>query len=387
MDKLIIPIDLVSINDIISTNVETINNNETMISEKEIIKKLEGDIKKIFESVDSITVLEVSSFSKNNVSKKKPDLEIRIQSGSVSKYRIVFEVKSTGQPRYARMAVNQLKEFISNRKDTYGVFASTFISQDSRQICRNNNIGFIDLAGNCLINFDNIYINIEGRKNLYPTTRPLKTIFSPKSSRVLRVLLQNPGRTWFVKDLALESDISIGQASLIKDRLLDYEYIETVKISKKLKFKLVRWDNLLEEWVKNYDYKKNIINNYYTLQDIKMIEDNIADYLNSKGSNYAFTMTSGASLVAPFLRYNRVFLYLTGSEEEMVKTLDLKRVTSGPNISIMEPYDDGVLYGLQTIGEIKVVSDIQLYLDLIGYKERGEEAAQFLLEERISKKW
>ncbi len=358
-----------------------------MISEKEIIKKLEKDVKTIFESVDSIKVLEAYSFSKNNVSKMKSDLEIGIKTGIGSKYRIIFEVKSTGHPRYARMAVNQLKEFISNREDAYGVFASTFISKDSQQICKDNNIGFIDLAGNCYINFDNIYISIEGRKNPYPTTRPLKTIFNPKSSRALRVLLQNPGRTWFVRDMALKANISIGQASLIKNWLLDYEYIETVKVSNKLKFKLVRWDNLLEEWVKNYDYKINIINNYYSLKDIKMIENDIADYFNSKGIDYAFTMTSGASLVAPFLRYNRVFLYLSGSEEKLVKDLDYKRVTSGPNISIMQPYDDGVLYGMQMIEEKKVVSDIQLYLDLTSYKERGEEAAKFLLEEKISKKW
>jgi len=359
-----------------------------MISEKEIIIKLEKNVKKIFEPIDSVKVLEMYSFNNNNnVSKKKPDLEIRIQTGIKSKYRMIFEVKSTGQPRYARMAVNQLKEFISNSKDKYGVFASTFISQDSQQICKNNNIGFIDLAGNCYINFANIYINIEGRKNPYPTTRPLKTIFNPKSSRALRVLLQNPGRTWFVRDLALEAGISIGQASLIKDRLLDYEYIENIKVSNKLKFKLTRWDDLLGEWIKNYDYKKNIINNYYSLQDIKIIENDIADYLNSKGINYAFTMTSGASLVSPFLRYNRVFLYLSDSEEKLVKDLGYKKVTSGPNISIMRPYDDGVLYGLQIIEEKKVVSDIQLYLDLTSYQERGEEAAKFLLEEKISKKW
>ena len=55
--------------------------------------------------------------------------------------------------------------------------------------------------------------------------------------------------------------------------------------------------------------------------------------------------------------------------------------------SILEPYDEGVLYRLQTIDGSIVVSDIQLYLDLISYKERGEEAAKFLYEQRISKSW
>ena len=92
-------------------------------------------------------------------------------------------------------------------------------------------------------------------------------------------------------------------------------------------------------------------------------------------------------MVAPFLRYNRVFIYILGKIESFAKDLDFKEVSSGSNISILQPYDEGVFYKEQVIGGTKVVSDIQLYLDLISYKERGEEAAKFLLEQRISKSW
>jgi hypothetical protein len=34
-----------------------------------------------------------------------------------------------------------------------------------------------------------------------------------------------------------------------------------------------------------------------------------------------------------------------------------------------------------------VVSDVQLYLDLVGSKTRGDEAATFLLEQRLRPKW
>lgn len=65
----------------------------------------------------------------------------------------------------------------------------------------------------------------------------------------------------------------------------------------------------------------------------------------------------------------------------------LKEVTSGPNVSVLEPYDEGVFYGLQEIDGTNVVSDIQLYLDLKNYKGRGEEAAEFLYEQRLRKLW
>ena len=67
--------------------------------------------------------------------------------------------------------------------------------------------------------------------------------------------------------------------------------------------------------------------------------------------------------------------------------LQLKKVETGPNVTLLHPYDDGVLYGLQGINEISVVSDIQLYLDLKSYRGRGEEAAQAILEQRLRPKW
>jgi hypothetical protein len=65
----------------------------------------------------------------------------------------------------------------------------------------------------------------------------------------------------------------------------------------------------------------------------------------------------------------------------------LKEVTTGPNFSILEPYDDGVFYGSRTIKGIRVVSDVQLYVDLVNYKGRGEESAKFLLEQRLKPQW
>ena len=65
-----------------------------------------------------------------------------MQTNSSSKYTLVFEIKSTGQPRFARMAVNQLKEIILKNSNSYGVFAAPFISEESRKICQENNIGF-----------------------------------------------------------------------------------------------------------------------------------------------------------------------------------------------------------------------------------------------------
>jgi len=94
-------------------------------------------------------------------------------------------------------------------------------------------------------------------------------------------------------------------------------------------------------------------------------------------------MTSGANLTAPFLRYNHVFCYVKKMNEKMIREPGLKKVDTGPNVTLLTPYDDGVLECCQQIQGKNVVSTVQLYLNLINYKKRGEEAANFILNEVI----
>lgn len=91
--------------------------------------------------------------------------------------------------------------------------------------------------------------------------------------------------------------------------------------------------------------------------------------------------------MAPFMRSKRVFVYIEKNIEAVARELDLKTVSSGANVVFLEPYDEGVFYGCQKINGENIVSDIQLYLDLRSYKERGEEAADFILNERLRKQW
>lgn len=360
-----------------------------MLKEKEIIDNLRKILPDLFKSTDFIKLKDMRSEVKNLFPNRQiePDLIAEVQVKDQRKYLLVFEVKSAGQPRYARMAASLLKNMIGSRKNLYGVFAATFISEESKQICRENGIGYIDVAGNCLFAFDNVYLSLQGHPNPYPSTRPLKSIFSTKSTRALRVLLCNPRKEWFVKDLAKEANISLGQASNIKQRLLEFEFIEETGSGKDLKFRPKNPESLLRKWSDNYSYRKNRVRNFYSLDDVETLETKMIKTFSDKKISYAFTLTSGAARVAPFLRYNIAFAYVKDDIDRLTKGLNLKEVTSGPNVSFLEPYDEGVFYGLQKIDGAYIVSDVQLYLDLKNYKGRGEEAAEFLYEQRIQKLW
>ena len=60
---------------------------------------------------------------------------------------------------------------------------------------------------------------------------------------------------------------------------------------------------------------------------------------------------------------------------------------TGANFTLPWPFDEGVFYGARTIGQDSVVADVQLYLDLMESKGRGEEAATAILEQKLRPRW
>ena len=137
------------------------------------------------------------------------------------KQRLVVEVKTNGQPRVIRDMVNQLARFRQHMPDAYGVVVAPYISPEGAAICAREGIGYVDLAGNCRLTFGQVYIRRDGNPNPFARKRDLRTLYSPKAARVLRVLLADPNRFWKVQDLATEASVSLGEVSNVKKLLTD----------------------------------------------------------------------------------------------------------------------------------------------------------------------
>jgi hypothetical protein len=296
---------------------------------------------------------------------------------------LVVEVKNNGQPRLARQAVNQLLRYREILSGAYGVFMAPYISPKAAEVCVNEGLGYADLSGNCYLCFGQVYIEQEGKPNLFAKKRDLRSLYSPKAERVLRVLLSNPKKTWKIKALADEAQVSIGQVSNVNKLLNDREWI----LKKQEGFVISAPEQLLSEWSENYTFRRNKIRNFYSLKSVSEIEADLADICNKKGLNYALTGFSGAARLAPAVRYKRGFAYLDGSDEDIPMLLGLKEVPSGANVTLLIPYDEGVLYGTREFAGIRIASPVQIYLDLIGFRGRGEEAADAILAQVIRPQW
>jgi len=346
----------------------------------DLIQKAEVALKAFIQPVPFV---EIASFRKEEVvDDLRVDFTIRMNTPDGEKI-VYVEAKSNGQPRFAREAINKLALITQKIPGSYGVFVAPYTSPASAQMCRDARIGYVDLAGNCFINFDRIFISIEGKPNPYPQNRDLRTIFSPRASRILRVLVNDPFLAWKVDELSKRASVSLGLVAEVKKILLDREWIA----EKSVGFTLIKPKELLQEWTSQYNYRQNRVFDFYSLKDEPAIESELSEYCSNKKIRFAFTLFSGASRIAPYTMFKRVFAYVENITDEMKNALGLKNVSTGPNVTLLEPYDEGVFYKTTYYGQFPVVSPVQLYLDLNGYKGRGEEAAKFLYEQRIEPLW
>lgn len=313
---------------------------------------------------------------------KRADLVMTVNTPSGTRY-FVAEVKSVGQPRAARDAVNQLWRYRENRPDVVPIFIAPYISPASAEVCKQDSTNYLDLVGNCQLVFDNAFIEREGRPNIYTEKRDLRSLYSPKASRVLRVLLVTPGKAWKIQDLAKEAEVSLGLSSNVKKLLEDREWIRKTEDG----LVLLEPEKLLVEWAENYSFRKNRVRDCYSLDPIPDLEAGLAEACRQRNLRYALTGFSAAARLAPMVRSPRAMAYVEKPLDELIVSLELKEVTSGANVTLLEPYDAGIFYGAREMGGVCLASPVQVYLDLKGFRGRGEEAAAKLLDEVIRPKW
>ncbi len=353
----------------------------TKTKEQEVLDQAEIAVRDCLKAAPFLSIKRIQKATQSE-DKFQPDLLIKTQTPDGEQI-IVVEAKSSGQPRSVREAINQLLRYRNELVHSYGVVAAPYISTQSAEICREEGIGYIDLAGNCRLAFPRFYVEREGRPNPTPQRRDLRSLYSAKATRVLRVLLVNPKKTWKLQPLAQEAGVSLGQAFNVKKLLAEREWIRADDEG----LRLAEPRQLLTEWTQNYNFRRNTARDFYSLDSLPEIESKLAAIGRDKNIVYAFTAFSAAARLAPMVRYQRASAYVEGDPSVLAKALGAKEVPSGANLTLLSAYDEGVFYGGNEVGGVQMVSPVQAYLDLIGYRGRGEEAATFLLERVIEPQW
>ncbi len=308
------------------------------------------------------------------------DVIVKVRTGNLKK-SLLIEVKSSGEPRIVQSSIYELKKWVGNDKGIYPVFTAPYVGEKSREILISENIGYIDLIGDVYLKFDSVLVDRISNAERETERRLNRGIFAKKATRIIRSLINDPNKKWNITELANLCEMSPAGVYFVINQLEDKGYVSREKDKS---IRVLDSRRLLKDWASNWTVEKSRSTGFFSFaKNPEEVISKVAKTGNDLGLKYAFTGMAGASMVSPFVRYNEVWVYISGNIDDLVKKLDLRPTTTGANIRIFEPYDDGLFMDFRKIGDVNVVSDIQLYVDLFNYPARGKEQAEWLLEKNI----
>ncbi|HEV8675165.1 MAG TPA: type IV toxin-antitoxin system AbiEi family antitoxin [Methylomirabilota bacterium] len=303
------------------------------------------------------------------------DLFVRFRIGGEAK-ALICEVRPLGQPRQIREVLTRLRGLRERAGGAYPVVAAPYISPQSAALIRQNGCGYLDLSGNCYLAFDSVLIEKEGKPNARPASRPLKALFAPRATRVVRALLVERERTWRLEELGRAAEVSLGHAHNVVKRLEEVEWVERSAAGR---FRLHKPGELLDAWRDAYSYRVNPVVAFVApAGDKRRLMEGLARQAGALGVPYAFTLHAGASLIGPQVRVPTVQCYVGGDPEPVARALGLQPVEGEGTVYLMTPYDQGVFFAPLTKGGLRVVCLPQLYVDLYRHERRGREQADKL---------
>lgn len=284
---------------------------------------------------------------------------------------------------YPSTIMNLIKK--QDKSHGVNVVVAPYISERTAQVCKDNGMGYFDYAGNCWFVGHSIFLSEKGNKNPNPKEQRAISIFersSVVSSCILRELFVDVTKTWKQKYLAEKVCCSIGQVSKLMHTLVKNAWVEKMSDG----YKITAPESLLQEWSKHYGKKEIPSYACYSLDNISVIEQRFKKLKTDTGIDSYLTGFSGGVRYAPVVRYNKVHVYIAPENiQEAIHYLDLKEVNNGSNVVIFPLENDSYIKDYRKIDGSVVVSPLQIYLDSMQIKGRGEEMAEAVLRKEILK--
>lgn len=286
---------------------------------------------------------------------------------------------------YPALVKEKTKSLPEKKQDESFIIIAPYISDETAEICETEGIGFFDYAGNCLFCRHSVYLREKGNKNPQPKKRGQSSVFersSEVSSVILREMFLDISRSWKLMHLAERVNCSIGQVFKVKDFLCRNAWAEMTKDG----LKLMQPENILREWSKVYGKTENPAVSCYSLDGAADLEKKLRKMKEYTGMDYYLTGFSGGVRYTPVVRYNRVHVYLESENiKEAMEFLECKEVENGQNLIIFPIEKESCIRSSEEKQGYSVVSPVQIYLDCMQIKGRGEEMAEAVMRKEILK--
>ena len=211
------------------------------------------------------------------------------------------------------------------------------------------------------------------------------SIFSDKATIIIRTMLSAPKKKWVVRDFEKEFNISCGRTATVLGVLRKKGFVTGTRAGRLAYSMLINKKELIAEWSKFYNFDLNTTHLYYSPK--KEVLEKLREYFTKRrlSDKYALTLHTGANLITNYVNIDSVYCYLDSENFREISLdlrqgLDLKELKTGGNIFLIKPYyKKSVFLNRQKIKGYSIVSNLQLYLDLYNFPQRGREHAEYLL--------
>jgi len=267
-----------------------------VISEQGLRATLEGLLE---QPVKEVPIAEGRSQSSLLVHGFEPDLVARAGSSIV-----VLECKGSGDSAPVALALSQLKSYVralerepaSPDSAEIGrvlpILVVPYMGAAGQRLCEEAGIGWFDLSGNAHIVAPGLKIRILGLPNLFKRPGRPSDLFAPKSSRVARLLLQDPSRVMSQREISRQTGLGEGHVSRLvhrfeEDGLIAREGSGAVKV--------VNPDLLLDSWREGYDFfRHRITRGHVASRSGEQLLERITGELERQSVDYAATGLAAA---------------------------------------------------------------------------------------------
>lgn len=292
---------------------------------------------------------------------------------SVGPHRFLIDYAASGSAAPTSLAITRARSL--SQKDPYAlpVVVVPYMGSLGASLCREAGVGWLDLSGNADITGPGLRIHVEGRPNQHKRPGRPRTVFAPKSSRIVRRLLAHPGTGFFQNELARACRLDQGFTSRIV-RKLEEDGLVTRLLG------LVKPrdpDLLLDAWADSYDFSRHhIIRGHIPARSSDELVETLSGAFKSEQARHALTGLAAAWRMDAFAEFRLVSFYVERvPSPSLLETLNFREESRGANIWLVVPNDEGVFDEGQNYMGVPCVHPVQVYLDLAGHPERSKDAA------------
>ena len=296
---------------------------------------------------------------------------------SVRRHKFALEWKRYGNLGQVAPLANRLKQETRNsRPRLIPLISVPYMSMSARSYCEQLRVAWLDLSGNSFIRGNNLLVRERGAKNLFRRRGPTASAFGPKSSRITRWLLQNPGQVFRQREIAEATGLDEGYTSRVIRKLLDSQLV----VRRRSGIEVVDPAMLLEAWNEAYSFAKHtLIPGHISSPSGPSLARELSDAMLHHRMDYAMTGLPAAWFYTRYASFRLVTVYLEEVPSESLKRdLGFREEGRGANTWFVVPNDLGVFDGRQNRDGVRCAHPLQVYLDLQEHPERSIEAAEEL---------